>query len=100
MEDKPMNFRDISANLVRLVLGIVGTGVMGATVETAQASNDIFARPFLNKGAAMTLPAMVYDPALQMMVDPVTRTPVYEKNNDMQLAKVTAGCKDCPKYDE
>ena len=35
-----------------------------------------------------------------MMVDPVTRAPVYEKNNDMQLAKVTAGCKDCPKYDE
>jgi hypothetical protein len=26
--------------------------------------------------------------------------PVYEKNNNMQLAKVTAGCKDCPKYDE
>jgi hypothetical protein len=35
-----------------------------------------------------------------MMVDPVTRAPVYEKNNNMQLAKVTAGCKDCPKYDE
>jgi hypothetical protein len=48
----------------------------------------------------MTIPAMVYDPALQMMVDPITRAPVYEKNKDMQLAKVTAGCKDCPKYDE
>jgi MFS transporter, MHS family, shikimate and dehydroshikimate transport protein len=48
----------------------------------------------------IVLPVMVYDPTLQMMVDPVTRAPVYEKNKDMQLAKVTAGCKDCPKYDE
>jgi hypothetical protein len=95
-----MNTKDVSANLVRLLLGIVGAGTVGTTFETAQASNDIFARPFLNKGAGMTIPAMVYDPALQMMVDPVTRAPVYEKNNNMQLAKVTAGCKDCPKYDE
>ena len=48
----------------------------------------------------MTIPAMVYDPMLQMMVDPITRTPIYENNKDMQLAKVTAGCSDCPKYDE
>ena len=95
-----MNTKDISANLVRLLLGIVGAGTVGATFGTAQASNDIFARPFLNKGAEMTIPAMVYDQALQMMVDPTTRAPVYEKNHDMQLAKVTAGCKDCPKYDE
>lgn len=95
-----MNIKDVSANLVRLLLGVVGAGTVGATFETAQASNDIFARPFLNKGAEMIIPAMVYDPTLQMMVDPITRAPVYEKNKDMQLAKVTAGCKDCPKYDE
>ena len=95
-----MNTKDVSANVVRLLLGVVGAGTVGATFEPAQASNDIFARPFLNKGAEMTIPAMVYDPALQMMVDPVTRASVYEKNKDMQLAKVTAGCKDCPKYDE
>ncbi|MDO8396245.1 MAG: hypothetical protein Q7T45_00330 [Bradyrhizobium sp.] len=95
-----MNMKDISANSVRLLLGIVSAGTVGAALEPAHASNDIFARPFLNTGAGMTIPAMVYDPALQMMVDPTTRTPVYEKNNNMQLAKVTAGCKDCPKYDE
>ena len=95
-----MNAKDVSANLVRLLLGVIGAGTVGATFETAQASNDIFARPFLNKGAEMTIPAMVYDPTLQMMVDSITRAPVYEKNKDMQLAKVTAGCKDCPKYDE
>ena len=95
-----MNTKDVSANVVRLLLGVVGAGTVGATFEPAQASNDIFARPFLNKGAEMTIPAMVYDPALQMMVDPVTRASVYEKNKDMQPAKVTAGCKDCPKYDE
>ena len=95
-----MNAEDVSANLVRLLLGVICAGTVGATFEAAQASNDIFARPFLNKGAEMTIPAMVYDPTLQMMVDPITRAPVYEKNKDMQLAKVTAGCKDCPKYDE
>jgi hypothetical protein len=74
-----MNTKDVSANLVRLLLGVVGAGTVGATFEAAQASNDIFARPFLSKGAEMTIPAMVYDPVLQMMVDPVTRAPVYMK---------------------
>jgi hypothetical protein len=96
----PMNTNDLSMNFVRLLVGIVGAGGVGSTIETTQASTDIFARPFLNKGAGMTIPAMVYDPTLQMMVDPITRTPIYENNKDMQLAKVTAGCKDCPKYDE
>lgn len=95
-----MTTRSVSVNLIRLLLGIVGVGAVGATIETAEASKDIFARQFLNRGAGMTIPNMVYDPKLQVMVDPVTRQPIYEKNNEMQLAKVTAGCSDCPKYDE
>ena len=54
--------RIFSANFVQLLLGIVGVGVVGGAAGTAQASNDIFARQFLNKGAAMTIPKMVYCP--------------------------------------
>ncbi|MGD0561911.1 MAG: hypothetical protein ABSA66_02375 [Roseiarcus sp.] len=101
LEGTIMNAKRIfSTNFVQLLLGIVGVGVVGGAAGTAQASNDIFARQFLNKGAAMTIPKMVYCPRLQVMVDPLTRQPIYEKNNNMQLAKVTAGCSDCPKYDD
>ena len=48
----------------------------------------------------MAVPEMVYDPELQMMVDPATGQPIYKNNTDMKLAKVTAGCGDCPKYDK
>ena len=61
--------------------------------------DQVFAKQFLDKGAEMLIPPMVYDPELQVMVDPATRIPIYSKNNDMRIAKVTAGCKDCPKYD-
>jgi hypothetical protein len=84
----------------RLLLTLVGVGAAGTALGTAEASDTIFAKQFLNKGAEMTIPMMVYDPQLQMMVDPATGQPIYEKNKDMRLAKVTAGCGDCPKYDE
>lgn len=49
----------------------------------------------------MHVPKMVYCPVQQVMVDPVTREPIYRKDKkDIRLAKVTAGCSDCPKYDE
>jgi hypothetical protein len=48
----------------------------------------------------MDVPPMVYDSKLQLMVDPVTRQPIYSKNKNLKFAKVTAGCSDCPKYDE
>jgi len=90
----------MKANHVRrLLLTVLGVGVAGTAIGSAQASSDIFARQFLDKGAEMKIPNMVYDPKLQMMVDPVTLQPIYQKNDQMQLAKVTAGCGDCPKYD-
>jgi len=83
----------------RWLLTGFGIAAAGAAAGTAQASHDLFAGQFLDKGAEMKIPEMVYDPQLQMMVDPATRQPIYQNNNQMQLAKVTAGCGDCPKYD-
>ena len=90
----------MKANHVRrLLFTLLGVGVTGTTLGSAQAASDIFARQFLDKGAEMKIPNMIYDSQLQMMVDPATRQPIYQNNDQMQLAKVTAGCGDCPKYD-
>ncbi len=74
----------------------------GPAICAMGVSDKVFASQFLEKGAEMTFPQMTYDPGLQMMVNPVTRQPIYENNKDMKLAKVTDynGCSDCPKYDE
>ena len=83
------------------LLTLFGFGAAMTAVGQAEASSSIFAKDFLDQGAQMNVPNMVYDPVLQVMVDPATRTPIYSKQNkDIRLAKVTAGCKDCPKYDE
>ena len=82
-------------------LTALGIGAAGSLAGTAGASSSaVFAKQFLDKGAPMAVPEMVYDPELQMMVDPVTGQPIYKNNTDMKLAKVTAGCGDCPKYDK
>lgn len=82
----------------RRLLKVFGFGA-AATVAAATGSDKLFARQFFEKGTDMKVPDMVYDPKLQMMVDPNTRQPVYETNKDIKMAKVTAGCSDCPKYD-
>ncbi len=83
------------------LLTLVGFGAAVTAAGQAEASSSIFAKYFLDEGVQMSVPNMVYDPVLQVMVDPATRTPIYSKQNkDIKLAKVTAGCKDCPKYDE
>lgn len=82
-------------------LTLIGFGAAITTAGQAETSSSIFAKDFLDEGVQMNVPNMVYDPVLQVMVDPATRTPIYSKQNkDIRLAKVTAGCKDCPKYDE
>jgi hypothetical protein len=47
---------------------------------------------------------MVYDESLQMMVDPVTRQPIYEDAKKIRSASglptITSGCDDCPKKDD
>ena len=57
----------------------------------------------LDKGEQIRLPNMVYDPVLQMMVDPDTRQPVYSNGNGgkfrIATAVETSGCGNCPKND-
>lgn len=96
-----MSVRAHSKTIRGALLTLVGVGAAVTTAGQAGASSSVFAKDFLDQGVKMNVPNMVYDPVLQVMVDPVTRTPIYSKQNkDIRLAKVTAGCKDCPKYDE
>ncbi len=90
-----------STSVRRALLTIIGLGAVGAVAtEPTQASpGHVFACQFLDKAAAMDIPNMVYDPNLQMMVDPVTLRPIYQDNKQLKMAKVTAGCSNCPKYD-
>ena len=82
-----------------LFLTLLGIGATGSALASQDVPNTVFARQFLGTGADTNLPSMVYDPELQMLVDAVTLKPIYDKNKDIRIAKVTAGCKDCPKYD-
>lgn len=90
-----------SISVRRALLAIIGFGAVGAvaTGPGQAAPGNVFACQFLDKAAVMDIPNMVYDPNLQMMVDPVTLQPIYQTNKNLKMAKVTAGCKDCPKYD-
>lgn len=90
-----------SVSVRRALLTIVGIGAAGAVtaVPSHATPGNVFACQFLDKAAAMDIPNMVYDPKLQMMVDPVTSRPIYQDNKQLKMAKVTAGCSNCPKYD-
>jgi len=41
--------------------------------------DTLFAKQFARETSPVKLPDMVYDPDLQMMVDPVTRQPLYAR---------------------
>jgi hypothetical protein len=90
-----------SMSVRRVLLTVVGIGAAGAiaTAPGHAKSGNVFACQFLDKAAAMDIPNMVYDPNLQMMVDPATLRPIYQDNKQLKMAKVTAGCSNCPKYD-
>lgn len=87
----------------RRVLKVFGLGVTG-TVAAAVATDRVFAKQFLDTGPVINLPKMVYDPTLQMMVDPLTQRPIYEDSKEITVASglptVTSGCGDCPKKDD
>lgn len=91
-----------SSKVIRgALLTLVGCGTAMTAAHQAQATTSVFAKEFLDRGVQMHVPKMVYCPVQQVMVDPVTREPIYRKDKkDIRLAKVTAGCSDCPKYDE
>lgn len=87
----------------RRLLTLFGLGAAGTAVAAVAGSRRLFARQFAGEAAHLDLPKMVYDPELQMMVDAVTREPVYADMQNITVASglpiVTAGCDDCPKND-
>jgi hypothetical protein len=95
--------------------------MLGGAAGLVAAADTLFARQFARETTPVKLPEMVYDPGLQMMVDPVTRRPLYSRAemlaNEAEptpepkpkpkpeptpkpLPTVTSGCSDCPKCDD
>jgi hypothetical protein len=87
---------------VRRSLLMLGLGVAGTAAGAVAGPDRVFANQFVGEGAGVKLPTMVYDPRLQMMVDPANGQAVYEDARKLKLAlpTVTAGCSDCPKKDD
>jgi hypothetical protein len=64
----------------RRLLYILGLGAVGLSAARAVVKADtLFAKQFARETTPVQLPDMVYDPDLQMMVDPVTRQPLYAR---------------------
>ena len=84
------------------LLVMLGLGAAGTAVGAVTAPDGVFATQFARSGIEFNLPEMTYDPELQMMVNPVTRQPIYEKGGEVAARNptVTAGCKTCPKCDD
>lgn len=59
----------------RRLLYMLGFGAAGAVIGVDQ----LFAKQFARETTPVKLPDMVYDPDLQVMVDPVTRKPLYTR---------------------
>jgi hypothetical protein len=86
----------------RQVLRMFGLGAAGTAIGAVVASEGLFAKQFTGEAAPIKLPEMTYDPERQMMVDPVTRRPLYLDSQKVATinATVTAGCPNCPKCDD
>jgi hypothetical protein len=88
----------------RRLLKLCGLGAAGTAMGAVVASDRIFAKQFVDEGPTLKLPKMIYDPHLQMMVDPDTRRPIYEDAERIDVASglptVTSGCGNCPKKDD
>ena len=70
----------------RGMMGFLGLAA-GATFGALGGADAALAKQFAGEGQQVRLPPTVYDPELQMMVDPATRQPIYDKN-----WKVAAKC--------
>jgi hypothetical protein len=86
----------------RRVLRLLGLGAAGTAIAAVSTSESLFAKQFAGDAAPIKLPQMTYDPALQMMVDPVSRRPIYLDSQKVATinATVTASCPSCPKCDD
>jgi len=100
-----MTKREVTFNSARRrALKLFGLGAAGAAIGTVVGSDTIFAKQFVEDGPTVRLPEMVYDPHLQMMIDPITKRPIYEDGTKLDVASglptVTSGCGNCPKKDD
>jgi hypothetical protein len=86
----------------RQLLTFIGFGAAATGLGAIVGSEKIFARQFTQATTNIELPSMAYDQALQVMVDPVTRRPIYEDARKLTQVQttVTAGCSNCPKCDD
>lgn len=100
MKDDRISFRAAR----RRALKLFGLGIAGTALATVASTNRVFAKQFVGEGPYIKLPEMVYDPHLQLMVDPLTHRPIYEDAGRIDIASglptVTSGCGDCPKKDD
>lgn len=70
----------------RGMIGVLGLAA-GATFGALSGADAALAKQFAGDEQQVLLPPTVYDPELQMMVDPATRQPIYDEN-----WKVAAKC--------
>lgn len=77
----------------RRLLTLLGLGATGTALAAMAGSKSLFAKQFLDDAPRVKNPEMVYDPDLQMMVDPKTREPVFQvaKKCSEWTARVTPG---------
>ena len=64
----------------RGVAGVLGLAAAAATFGALGGADAAFAKQFAWEGRQVGPPPTVYDPELQMMVDPAARQPIYDKN--------------------
>jgi hypothetical protein len=92
----------LSNSARRQILRLFGLGAVGTAIGAVVASDSLFAKQFVGEACRVNVPEMRYDPELQMMVDPVTRRPIYLDSQKVATsnATVTASCANCPKCDD
>ncbi|MBI3705425.1 MAG: hypothetical protein HY244_16630 [Rhizobiales bacterium] len=86
----------------RRVLRLFGLGAAGTALGVVAASENLFAKQFAGDVAPTKLPDMIYDPELQLMVDPTTKQPIYLDSQKLATlsATITSSCPTCPKCDD
>lgn len=103
--ESDMKYAKTSFNAARRrLLKLLGLGAAGMVLAVSTGSKSLFAKQFVGETTHVDFPEMVYDPELQMMVDPVTRIPIYEDMKNITVASglptITAKCDTCPKKDD
>jgi hypothetical protein len=98
--------RTLTASALGIFAACASAAAPTAVPPGSEAPGSIFAKRLACEAPARSglLPVMVYDAEMQMMVDPVTRLPIFRPDAVEMYANclpsITAGCADCPKCDD